>query len=229
MAKTMKEAFLSSIVSMFPDVCPFHGMPVQQHSDLIRVFGMGWSERIIAEGGNPVAELGPATMAELMNEEWVPDDSWKWWLRPGLTEAEHEEYHRKAMDFHSKLPGWMNPDPKCCRKDGCTTPPDFIAVVKLDGASVPVKTMVDFRVCEKHARTVKLDELLTAKFKKYVTRSMHNAGLAAPDWKACGVEWLSVLTPEVEEFMKHFVLKGKGNGQPLAGGAADDRGALPTP
>lgn len=49
-----------------------------QHRDLVRVFIMAWMEALILFNPNEARKTLPQ-YAPITAEDWLPDESWKWW------------------------------------------------------------------------------------------------------------------------------------------------------
>lgn len=71
----MKAKFLECMKYMYPE-----GITNQhQHRDLIRVFGMGWLECLLATNQDQVASAWLEEWSPYVDLNWWPDESWQWW------------------------------------------------------------------------------------------------------------------------------------------------------
>ena len=63
-----------------------HPVQAGQLADLARVFFMGWVEAAFQYAGEEGFDIRIKSMAEanqVVELDWVPDDSWKWWIPEG--------------------------------------------------------------------------------------------------------------------------------------------------
>lgn len=79
----IKRTFRSSMKHIYPD----GDIGSKQLRDLCRVFIMGWVGAVLdpkdnEEGGGMITGVWPTDDPEfkrVTDENWWPDDSWKWW------------------------------------------------------------------------------------------------------------------------------------------------------
>lgn len=75
----MKQRFLKAMQYLYPNTA----VPDQQLVDLARAFSMGWGECLMEQAERLARSDDARAWFEqtksMASDDWIPDDSWKWW------------------------------------------------------------------------------------------------------------------------------------------------------
>jgi hypothetical protein len=69
-----KGAFRDCMRQMYPE-----GVPDEQLLALLRTFSLAWRECLNATGGYAQAAMWHLQHPEIVDPDWRPDLSWRWW------------------------------------------------------------------------------------------------------------------------------------------------------
>lgn len=79
MNRDMKTAFKDDANTMYQG----RSVSFEQLRDLARMYSMGWCSALLAQRDvDPVRHWAANEGRELASIDWMPDDSWAWWIQP---------------------------------------------------------------------------------------------------------------------------------------------------